>query len=185
MDDDLTDTVINARASRSTWPDPGTGELLDEETVIRSRPESPFVASEKPARPVDAVTRHPYRFSLNGQPPLSTATATIVGRSPQSPRLPDAITPRLLTVSSPLSEVSATHLEVRQQGASVVVTDLRSTNGTVVTAPGSTPVRLRPGESYVAVPGSLVDIGDGNIIEILAMDRMSLADLDGRGRVDS
>lgn len=219
MDDDLTDTVINARPSRTTGRSPAADDLVDEDTLIRGRPESagdppaPVETAAVDPAPVetapvetaaverhppgrhqpaddpdglaDASTPHPYRFSVNGEPPLSTATATIIGRSPGGPRLPDAVAPRLLAVPSPLNEVSATHLDVRQQGASVVVTDLRSTNGTIVTAPGSPPVRLRPGESYVAVPGSLVDIGDGNSLEILAMDRMSPADLDGRGRVDS
>jgi pSer/pThr/pTyr-binding forkhead associated (FHA) protein len=63
--------------------------------------------------------------------------------------------------------VSSTHLEVRQVGASVVITDLRSTNGSVVSAPGAAPRKLRQGESVVVSPGTLVDIGDGNIVEIL------------------
>ncbi|WP_370263792.1 hypothetical protein [Cryobacterium sp. TMT2-23] len=49
----------------------------------------------------------------------------------------------------------------------MVVTDLGSTNGTIVTAPRGRGQRLRPGESLVALPGTKVDIGDGNIIEIL------------------
>jgi hypothetical protein len=49
----------------------------------------------------------------------------------------------------------------------VVVTDLRSTNGTVVTMPGRPALTLRQGESVVVVPGTVVDIGDGNIVEIL------------------
>ncbi len=88
-----------------------------------------------------------------------------------------------MVVASPLKEVSASHLEVRQQGASVVVTDLRSTNGTVVITPGGDPVRMRPGESYVVVPGSLIDIGDGNVLEILAIDRVSPAGVHGPGGV--
>jgi pSer/pThr/pTyr-binding forkhead associated (FHA) protein len=67
--------------------------------------------------------------------------------------------------------VSASHLEIRQLGASVVVTDLRSTNGSVVAVPGSAPHTLRQGESMVVTPGTLVDIGDGNVIEILPLQR--------------
>ncbi|MHB1171955.1 MAG: FHA domain-containing protein, partial [Lacisediminihabitans sp.] len=74
-------------------------------------------------------------------------------------------------VPSPLREVSGTHVEVRQEGASVIVTDLRSTNGTVVSIPGAAPLKLRQGESVVVVPGTLVDIGDGNILEILPIPR--------------
>ncbi|MBC7443374.1 MAG: FHA domain-containing protein, partial [Ramlibacter sp.] len=63
--------------------------------------------------------------------------------------------------------VSGTHLEIKQEGESVVVTDLGSTNGTIVTAPRARAARLRPGGSLVVLPGTRVDIGDGNIIEIL------------------
>jgi pSer/pThr/pTyr-binding forkhead associated (FHA) protein len=62
--------------------------------------------------------------------------------------------------------VSSTHARIEQVGDTVVVTDLRSTNGTTVTPPGGRSSRLRPGESAVVLPGAVVDIGDGNIIEI-------------------
>jgi pSer/pThr/pTyr-binding forkhead associated (FHA) protein len=71
-------------------------------------------------------------------------------------------------VPSPKQEVSSTHIELRQLGASVVLTDLRSTNGSIVFPPASEPRKLRQGESVVATPGTLVDIGDGNVIEILS-----------------
>ena len=54
-----------------------------------------------------------------------------------------------------------------QVGDSIVATDLKSTNGTSVNLPHKHWQRLRQGESIVVVPGTLVDIGDGNVIEIL------------------
>ena len=75
--------------------------------------------------------------------------------------------PRLVRVSSGGHEVSSTHIELRQLGSSVVVTDMRSTNGSVVFPPGGAQRKLRQGESVVVSPGTLVDIGDGNVIEIL------------------
>ena len=95
----------------------------------------------------------------------------IVGRRPSLPRIPSASTARLVTVASPRKEVSASHLEVRQIGSSVVVTDLKSTNGSVVIVPGSVPRKLRQGESVVVSPGTQVDIGDNNILQILPMQR--------------
>lgn len=95
-----------------------------------------------------------------------------VGREPAVTRISTGVSPRLVRVSSPRNEVSGTHLEVRQVGASVIVTDLRSTNGSVVTQPGSVPRKLRQGESVVVTPGTLVDIGDGNILHILPMQRL-------------
>ena len=95
-----------------------------------------------------------------------------VGRVPAVTRISTGVSPRLVRVSSPSHEVSGTHLELRQVGASVIVTDLRSTNGSVVTQPGSIPRKLRQGESVVVTPGTLVDIGDGNILRVLPMQRL-------------
>ena len=95
------------------------------------------------------------------------ATPYVLGRHPRSPRVSPGTIPRLIAVDSPTSAVSGTHLEIRQVGDAVVVTDLGSTNGTRVTAsPGNTQ-RLSPGSSLAVLPGARVDIGDGNIIEIL------------------
>jgi pSer/pThr/pTyr-binding forkhead associated (FHA) protein len=63
--------------------------------------------------------------------------------------------------------VSATHVELRPTPQGVVLTDLESTNGTVVRQPGRGVRRLESGESVPVPPGTLVDIGDGNVIEIL------------------
>jgi pSer/pThr/pTyr-binding forkhead associated (FHA) protein len=76
--------------------------------------------------------------------------------------------PRLVRVDSPSREVSATHIELRPTQQGLVLTDLESTNGTVVRQPGSGVRRLESGESLAVVPGTLIDIGDGNVIEILA-----------------
>ena len=72
-----------------------------------------------------------------------------------------------MRVPSPRREVSSTHLEVCHRGTSVIVTDLRSTNGSIVMVPGNVPRKLRQGESVVVSPGTLVDIGDDNILQIL------------------
>jgi pSer/pThr/pTyr-binding forkhead associated (FHA) protein len=76
--------------------------------------------------------------------------------------------PRLVRVDSPSREVSATHIELRPTAHGLVLTDLQSTNGTVVRQPGSGVRRLESGESLPVSPGTLIDIGDGNVIEILA-----------------
>jgi hypothetical protein len=55
----------------------------------------------------------------------------------------------------------------------IVATDMRSTNGTVVNVPGSAPRTLLRGESAVVTPGSLVDLGDGNVLELLAPEAPS------------
>jgi pSer/pThr/pTyr-binding forkhead associated (FHA) protein len=75
-------------------------------------------------------------------------------------------------VASPRGEVSASHVEVRQEGSAVVVSDLGSTNGTRVAIPGRRPVSLRQGESIAVLAGTIVDIGDGNRLEILPFTRL-------------
>lgn len=111
-----------------------------------------------------------YRFRVGDSPEVvALDRVTYLGRNPRPPRIAAEPAPRLVTVPSSRREVSSTHIELRQVGSSVVVTDLKSTNGTFVTVPGGAPRKLRQGESAVATPGTVVDIGDGNLIEILPM----------------
>ena len=60
--------------------------------------------------------------------------AVLVGRAPSSHRS-SARAPRLMTVPSPGHDISRTHLEVAPDGWQIVVTDLNSTNGTVLVRP--------------------------------------------------
>ena len=82
--------------------------------------------------------------------------------------------PRLVLVESPTSDVSRTHLSVRQLGGSVIVTDLRSTNGSRVEVPGSAPRTLRQGESMVVSVGTRIDIGDGNVVDVARLQPAGL-----------
>ncbi|GAB2461689.1 hypothetical protein GCM10027029_25130 [Conyzicola lurida] len=116
------------------------------------------------------AARYGFRVGESGRTVLLDAVVYL-GRAPTSPRIQHGLIPKLVRVPSPRGEVSGTHLEIRQLGASIVVTDLRSTNGSVVAVPGSVARALRQGESMVVTPGTLVDIGDGNVIEILPLQR--------------
>lgn len=112
-----------------------------------------------PPAPATFAARLPSGDSLVLDVPL------VIGRRPAQQRVASGAEPRLVTVPSPTQEVSSTHVRIEQSGDAIVVTDLRSTNGTVVTGPGGAR-RLRPGESAVVLAGARVEIGDGNIIEI-------------------
>jgi hypothetical protein len=155
----------------------------DAEAAARARAASVPTAAipVAPAAPVARVV-HAVRILRDGP---STATGAgdapaadderipldvpvIVGRRPRPPRVVRGAEPRLVTVPSPLGEISGTHVAVRQESDAIVVTDLGSTNGTAVLAPGADRLALRPGESLVVVPGTRVDIGDGVVLEILA-----------------
>jgi pSer/pThr/pTyr-binding forkhead associated (FHA) protein len=110
-----------------------------------------------------------YGFRVNNGRAVSLETPVLIGRAPAPPRIPTDTPPLLARVESPHKEVSSTHLELRQQGTLVIATDLRSTNGTTVTPPGRDTQKLRQGESVVVQPGTVIDIGDGNLVEILPL----------------
>jgi len=107
-------------------------------------------------------------FRVGDRAPERVDAPVYVGRQPRSPRVTGPMLPRLVRVESPSREVSATHIELRPTPHGLVLTDLQSTNGTVVRQPGSGVRRLESGESLPVAPGTLIDIGDGNVIEILA-----------------
>jgi pSer/pThr/pTyr-binding forkhead associated (FHA) protein len=108
-----------------------------------------------------------YGFRVNGGQAYPLDAVHYFGRNPRQPRIPLPDPSRLVPVVSSTKSVSATHLEIKQVGDSIVATDLKSTNGTSVNLPHKHWQRLRQGESIVVVPGTLIDIGDGNVIEIL------------------
>lgn len=165
MSEDDDDTVIVSPRPVSDAAEPD----LDD-TVVPSR----AARAGAPAEPtVAAPTNSHYSFRVGeGAEIVPLDRPCYIGRRPSSPRVAAGVVPRLVRVASPLREVSATHLELRQVGASVIATDLRSTNGSIVMLPGSAPRKLRQGESVVVSPGTLVDIGDGNILQILPMQRL-------------
>jgi hypothetical protein len=134
-------------------------------------PSAPDLDAESfpPTQPV-AIPAAPRRFSirLGSGDSFALDVPVLIGRRPAPLRVASGAQPRLVAVSSPDQEVSSTHLQIEQVGDAVVVTDLRSTNGTVVSPLGGRSSRLRPGQSMAVLPGAIVEIGDGNIIEITA-----------------
>lgn len=93
----------------------------------------------------------------------------VIGRMPRAPR--QTRTPvALLVVNSPEGLVSGNHVMIEALGDVVVVTDLRSTNGTRVILPGRPSVQLAPGDSLAVGAGAVIDIGDGNRLEVLGLN---------------
>jgi hypothetical protein len=184
----LRDTVLRDRAA-TAFPDAETilqsgarggapaAAATDDTVILRPRAERQPDAGVSGGVPdagvpdgVPEPARPRYGFRVGGQERLLDSVH-LLGRRPRAPRVPlisDTASPRLVTVDSRTSAVSATHLEIRQEGDAVVVTDLGSTNGTIVKQPRGKWERLRGGGSVAVVAGTTVDIGDGNIIEILA-----------------
>ena len=122
--------------------------------------------------PAPGVTAAPVaRLVVSHGEEVEVDRVVLVGRAPEARRFTATELPRLLAVPSPQQEISSTHLEVRPgSGAdhgSAVVTDLGSTNGTVLVQPGLPPEPLQPGIAVQLVPGALLDLGDGVSIQVV------------------
>ncbi len=115
----------------------------------------------------------PYRLKMADGVVVSLDLTVYLGRRPSVPRIASDRRVRLVAVPSADKQVSATHIEFRQSGDAVVATDMRSTNGSTVIVPGSKPRTLLRGESAVVTPGTLIDLGDGNVLEVLSPERLT------------
>ncbi len=131
--------------------------------VVALRAQLPDWAGHELATPTvtPAAAPTPARIVLSTGDAVGLDRPVLVGRAPQVSRVTGAQMPRLVTVPSPLQDISRTHAEVRMDGDDVVLTDLRSTNGVLVVRPHAAPQRLQPGEATVLQPGVLVDLGEG------------------------
>ncbi|WP_336632392.1 MULTISPECIES: FHA domain-containing protein [unclassified Microbacterium] len=109
----------------------------------------------------------PPRRPARGRIVLSTGRVVeldrpvVIGRRPRSTRTSGAELPTLVAVDSPEQDISRSHIEIRAEGEHVLVTDLDTTNGTVLLRGGQDPVRLHPSEPTMVVTGDVLDLGDG------------------------
>jgi hypothetical protein len=69
--------------------------------------------------------------------------------------------PHVVRLPSADGDISRTHLRVTLDGWHVLVTDLNSTNGTLVTLPGRDPEQLRRGETVPIRLGTVVTLTEG------------------------
>lgn len=195
---DLDDTV--ARAPRASRQVPTTSDDLEDTITVQRPPESPLVQLVDPARPLppalveppspapagasapvpevrDNVWSHPlpersrpFRLRLADGTLVPLDQPVYLGRKPSVPRIHPGGTPLLVTLDSPQREVSSTHLELSPVGGTIVASDARSTNGSVLRIPGAEPRTLIGGESAVVTAGTVIELGDGNLVEVLAPD---------------
>jgi hypothetical protein len=83
----------------------------------------------------------------------------VMGRNPRTD-FEGEERPHIVRLPSGDDEISRTHLQVSLDGWHVLVTDLNSTNGTLVTLPRGDPELLRPGEPFRIQPGTVVTLAD-------------------------
>lgn len=74
---------------------------------------------------------------------------------------------RLVTVPSPSHDISRTHVRVTPGQNGLEVTDMHSTNGTILVAPDGTAIRLAPGRTAPLPIGGTIDLGDGLTIDVV------------------
>ncbi|GAB2584248.1 FHA domain-containing protein [Microlunatus antarcticus] len=91
---------------------------------------------------------------------VEVVTSVLVGRAPAHDRA-RVEDPALLTVTSPSHDISRTHLEVFASGWDVGVTDLHSTNGTVLVSPDGSIRTMDPGETVGVELGTSLELADG------------------------
>jgi hypothetical protein len=169
---DVADTVLRPRRIVDDTV------VLDRRRLQRLDPAAPVAetvagpVAEPAAETIEDTLAAPirYRFRLATGEELLLDRVYRIGRSPRPRRIEAGEAVELVEVTSAAAIVSASHLEIRQDGDAVVVTDLGSTNGTLVHFVLGRTQRLRSGASLTVLPGTTVDIGDGNLIEILPAD---------------
>jgi hypothetical protein len=178
---DFDDTIISAprSAAPSALPELAETQLAETDLAKTELAKTEFAQTDvAETGPIDyAIVSLPARAEYGvrvhaGGDIVPLDNAVYVGRRPLTPRIRNGEIPTLVSVTSPANEVSGTHLEVRQVGTSIVVTDLQSTNGSRVSMPGGESRTLLGGDAMVVIPGTHVDIGDGNVLEIVSLTRL-------------
>lgn len=171
----LGDTVIRPARGAPGEPPAAVDDVDPEDTVVRvpARPgtgPSSFVGAAPglPAVPSAPATTARVPSVRIGDRTFRLDHPVVIGRRPSLPRVTRGAQPELVTVRSAYGQVSSSHVRMHAEGEAVVVQDLRSTNGTVVRPAGAPAYRMASGASIVALTGTVVEIGDGNAIEVLS-----------------
>lgn len=154
-----------AAGSNTTAPSPPMGGPTVQAVLCRSgHPNPPHLSTCRACQAVlDAAPQIIARPSM-GRIVLSTGDVVeltrpaIVGRNPKvEGRLPGEVPQTVrLDVGQALSR---SHMMVRLEGWQVLVEDLGSANGTIVTLPGRPPQRLHAGEPILLEHGAHIDLG--------------------------
>ncbi|GAA4378938.1 FHA domain-containing protein [Nocardioides caricicola] len=160
--------VVPRPAAAEPEPEPDDATRIGElDPALLGAP--PGLPGQPAAPPV--ISRPVARLVVSEGDVVDVDRVVLVGRAPEPRRADTAGVPHLVEVSSPHHEISSTHLEVRPgSGAdhgSAVVTDLGSTNGTLLVQPGLPPEDLKAGVPVQLLPGAVLDLGDGVTIQVV------------------
>jgi hypothetical protein len=98
------------------------------------------------------------RLSTGEHIPLDRGV--LLGRAPTTDNESAPDRPHVLRLGGASDDVSRNHVEITLEDWTVLVTDLGSANGTVITAPGRLPERLRADVPQAIEPGTVVSLAD-------------------------
>lgn len=187
-DDDFGDSATDDFGALGILPDPEEESEQEEEPehaagMIPPPPAFPppghapaaFVAPEpvEAPEPVAAPepvlsSPEPVRLAFSHGDNVEVNSPVVVGRAPHPDRYSHLVDPLVVRVPSPHQEISGTHVAIAPGGdGEVQVTDLGSTNGTLIIRGGGTPEELRPGVSVHIGRGDTIDLGDGLTIRVV------------------
>lgn len=111
------------------------------------------------SRPAVGVLRIEAR--VEGAPDtIPLERSVVVGRNPATRAPGSDQHDANVVIDVPGGELSRNHVRFTLEGWHVLVTDLGSTNGTVVTLPGRNPTRLRRGEATPITPGTVITLAE-------------------------
>ena len=150
------------------FPSGGTPSLGDHDGLtvmsgdLRSLRETAAPSQVAPVTSAPAVPEEAgfvLRLPDGGSEPIDGMV--VVGRAPSVSKMGGGRVPRLVTVDSVEHDISRNHVQLTVEGGTVVVTDLHSRNGTLISLPGKAPQKLRAGEPTSVIAGTVIDLGSG------------------------
>ncbi len=157
-------TVTGSSSEQQTQETDVFDESEDGRTLLApSLPGAPQLPPPMPPTRVVAAVLTP---SSGGR--VEVDRPVLVGRSPSASRVSGDQLPRLMTVPSPSHDISRTHLQILPGDGQVLVTDMNSTNGTILIKPDGQQVTLEPSTPFGVDFGSVIDLGDGVTIDVRA-----------------
>jgi len=132
-------------------------DVTDGRALAAATPAETAVA-HTPADAMPVVTAHSYTLMFSTGERAQITGSGLIGRMPSPPT--DEAFDHLIVVNDPSKTVSKTHLRVDALPEGLMVMDLDSANGTVVSMPGIAAERLAPHERVILLSGATVGIGD-------------------------
>ncbi|THG33492.1 FHA domain-containing protein [Naasia lichenicola] len=133
-----------------------------EETIVRGDPLLRSIA-DAPEENLAAAT-----LVLSTGERLPITGTILIGRSP-SILYAYGDEPRLVTLDVGMTDISRNHLEVRLDGDQVLMRDMGSTNGTLLTRAGTPTVRLPSEAPIVGFPGDVFELGGALTVTIVGV----------------